>query len=154
MFGKKTSQVLKFLRKQPEQIGVARLLGKKLLLLGTELKDAKEICAEINRGGKWFKAHTKSDSEAILSVWHKELKPCLGRETDCPEDLAKEVVELFLKQIRQEGNIQLLSIKVILPEGADTEEISNYIVKNYSEYKACSKKQGQYPVVAIGYKKW
>lgn len=149
---KKTSQVLEFLRIQPQQIGSARLLGIKVLLLDNHIEVAKKICAYITRRNNSFKAHMKSDSKTILSVWYKDLEPPLGNILNCTEDYAEEVVELFLKQREKESNIQLLSIKVMLPSGVDTDGISNYIVENYPEYKAHFKNQGKYPIVAIGYK--
>ncbi len=153
MIRKNVSQVLEFLRKQPQQVGTAKLLGVKVLLLGNDLDVAKKICANITRSNTWFKAHMKSNSEPVLSVWYGDLEPCLGSICYCTEDFAEEVVQLFREQTKKEGNIQLLSIKVILPEKADTNKISKYIVKNYPEYKVQSKRQGGYPVVAIGDKK-
>lgn len=152
MIRKKVSQVLEFLRNQPQQIGSAKLLGIKVLLLDNNLNVVEKICAYITRSNRSFKAHMKSDSKPILSVWYNGLEPCLGSILDCTEDFAEEVVELFREQSRRKGNIQLLSIKVILPKGADTDSISNYIAENYPEYKVVSKEQGLYPIVAIGYK--
>ncbi len=152
MIRKNVSQVLEFLRNQPQQVGTAKLLGVKVLLLDNDLNVAKKICAYITRSNRWFKAHMKSNSEPILSVWYKDLEPCLGSIWYCTDDFAEEVVQLFREQTKKEGNIQLLSIKVILPKGADTDSISNYIVENYPQYKARFKSQGKYPVIAIGCK--
>lgn len=148
---KKASQVLEFLRSQPQQIGNARLLGIKVLL-DNNLDIARKICAYITRSNGAFKAHMKSDSKVILSVWYKDLEPCLGSILDCNEDFAEEVVELFREQSKTKDNVRLLSIKVLLPEGADTDIISKYIIENYPEYKVRLKNQGKYPIVAIGYK--
>ena len=144
--------VLEFLQNQTQQVGTVKLLGVKVLLLGNDLDVAKKICANITRSNTWFKAHMKSNSEPVLSVWYGDLEPCLGSICYSTNDVAEEVVQLFREQTEKEGNIQLLSIKVILPRDADADSISNYIVENYPEYKARFKSQGEYPVIAIGYK--
>ncbi len=150
---KKASQVLEFLRSQTQQIGNARLLGMKVLL-SDKLEVADKVCTHISQKEMSYDAHMKSDCESILSLWYKYLVPYVDSKIDSTENLAEEVVALFRSQKKKKGSIQLLSIKVMLPEGADTDRISNYIVENYLEYKARFKNldQGKYPVVAIGYK--
>lgn len=150
---KKASQVLEFLRSQIQQIGNARLLGMKVLL-SDKLEVADKVCAYISQNEIPYDAHMKSKCESIFSLWYKHLAPYADSKIDSTENLAEEVVELFRSQKKKKGSIQLLSIKVMLPEGADTDRISNYIVENYPEYKARFKNQnlGKYPVVAIGYK--
>ena len=67
--------------------------------------------------------------------------------------IAENIVSLLNEQKKQWGmKIKLLSIKALLPEGTDAEEVSEYILNKYSEYRVHSKNQGDFPIVAIGYR--
>lgn len=149
---RKVNEVLEFLRSQPQKVGSVRLLGVKVSVCNTE--DAYKVCEQISQSHMLpYEAHMKSDTEPILSVWYKELQPYLGNNTfNSIAFFAEEVVELFREQKKNQGNIKLLNIKVMLPEGIDSREVSNYIVGKYLEYKTKPKNQGEYPIVAIGYK--
>lgn len=152
MLRKKTNDLLEFLRNQRQRVGSVKLLGIKVSL--SDKSDvAHKLCEYISQNYMLpYNAHMKSDSKAILSVWYKHLQPCFDSKLNSVGFFAEEVVELFREQKKKQGNIQLLSIKVILPEGVDSDKICNYIVGKYPEYKARSKNQGKYPIVAIGYK--
>ena len=147
---RKAIEVVEFLRSQKQQIGRVKLLGIKVLL-PYEI-DTDKVCAYITQNYIEYDAHIKSEYEAILSIWYKNLVPCVSRKECYIEELAEELVELFQKQERNSGDLRLLSIKAMLPREADSDKISRYIVKKYPEYKAHFKKQGAYPIVAIGYR--
>lgn len=147
---RKAIEVVEFLRSQKQQIGRVKLLGLKVLL--PDEIDTDEVCTYITKNYMEYDAHIKSEYEAILSIWYKNLVPCVSRKECYIEELAEEVIELFQKQKRNSYDLQLLSIKVILPREADSNKISTYIVERYPEYKAHLKKQGAYPIVAIGHR--
>lgn len=143
--------VVQFFRNQQQQVESVRLLGTKVLLPSNA--DADEVSVCISDNYMQYDAHKRSNQEPIISIWHKNLVPCVDYCKGISiEELAEELVELFRKQKREYGNLKLLSIKVMLPIGSASDEISEYVVKKYPEYKAHSKNQGEYPIVAIGYR--
>ncbi len=145
----KAREVVKFFRSQEQQIGNVKLLGEKILLPSGVNVD--EVSAYITLNYTQYSAHERTESKPIMSIWYEYLVPVFNSKWR-NEDLAKEVVELFQKQKQECGDLQLLSIKVMLPKGADAGKISKYIVEKDPKYKAHSKEQGEYPTVAIGYK--
>lgn len=68
------------------------------------------------------------------------------------EKVAKDAIALLESQPRQHGEVKLLSIKVSLPLGYDTEEVANYIVTNYPQYKAHPKDGENGQILAVGYR--
>lgn len=66
--------------------------------------------------------------------------------------VAQDVIDLLESQPRQLGEVKLLSIKVSLPSGCDAEEVANYIVENYSQYKAHPKDGENGNILAVGYR--
>lgn len=66
-------------------------------------------------------------------------------------DIGRDVVALFQSQKQQEGDVCLRSIKVSLPDGCNADEVASWIVSNYPQYKAHSKKQAEGPMLAIGH---
>lgn len=145
----KAREVVKFFRSQEQQIRNVRLLGLKVLL--QPIVDVDEVSAYITKNYTQYSAHGRAESKPIMSIWYEYLMPVFDSKWR-NEDLAEEVVELFQKQKQECGDLQLLSIKVMLPKGADAGKISEYIVEKDPKYKAHSKEQGEYPIVAIGYK--
>lgn len=143
--------VVQFFRNQQQQVGSVRLFGAKVLLPSNA--DADEVSVCISDNYMQYDAHKRSDQEPIISIWHKNLVPCVDSKVISIEELAEELVELFRSQKRESGKLELLSIKAMFPKGSDSDEISGYVVKKYPEYKAHSKNQGEYPIVAIGYKR-
>lgn len=68
------------------------------------------------------------------------------------QQVAKDVVELLESQQRCKGGVKLLSIKVSLPKELNAEDVANFIVDNYPQYKAHSKEGGNGHILAIGYR--
>ena len=69
------------------------------------------------------------------------------------EKIAEDVVELFRRQEQQIGDVCLRSIKVSLPVGCEVEEVVQYIVDHYPQYKAHAKEnRGGKPMLAIGHR--
>lgn len=68
------------------------------------------------------------------------------------KEVAKDAIALLGSQPRQLGEVKLLSIKVSLPLGCDAEEVANYIVENYPQYKAHPKDGGNGQILAVGYR--
>lgn len=145
----KARELVRFFRSQEQRIGNAQLLGLKVLL--PPIVDVDEVSAYITQNYTQYCSHVRSECEPIMSMWYEQLVPLFNSNWN-NEDLAKEVIELFKKQKQECGDLQLVSIKVMLPKGADAGKISEYIVEKDPEYEAHSKEQGEYPIVAIGYK--
>lgn len=69
------------------------------------------------------------------------------------EIIAEDAVKLLRYQVRSCGTVSLKSIKISLPYGSDADKVSEYIVKNYPEFKAHSKHdEGGKPIIAIGFR--
>lgn len=147
---KDAKKVVEFFRSQLQQVGCVKLLGMKVLLPNESNSD--NVCAYISRKYIQYDAHKRSDQEPIISIWHKHLEPRVDSKVASVEELAEELVELFRCQKKEYGNLELLSIKAMFPRGADSDKISEYIVEKYPEYKAHAKNQGEYPIVAIGFR--
>lgn len=147
---KDAKKVVEFLRRQKQQIGNVSLLGTKVLL--PNASNADKVSTYISENYMQYDAHKRSDQEPIISIWHKHLEPCVDSKVASFEELAEELVELFRCQKKEYCNLKLLSIKAMFPRGADSDKISEYIVEKYPEYKAHAKNQGEYPIVAIGYR--
>ena len=67
-------------------------------------------------------------------------------------NIALDVVALFQSQTQHKGSVRLRSIKVALPNGCDANEVANWIVDNYPQYKAHSKDSAEGPMLAIGHR--
>ncbi len=151
MIGEKMArEAVKFLRSQKSEEGAVKLLGIKVEL--DRLENACETSEYINFNYPQFTAHKKDLYVNVLSISHKDLTPANAENADTGR-IAENIVSLLNEQKKQWGmKIKLLSIKALLPEGTDAEEVSEYILNKYSEYRVHSKNQGDFPIVAIGYR--
>ena len=147
---KDAKKVVEFFRSQLQQVGSAKLLGMKVLLPNGS--NADKVSTYISENYMQYDAHKRSDQEPIISIWHKQLLPCVTDKAISSEMLAEELIDLFRDQKQEYEYLKLLSIKAIFPKEANSDKISKYIVEYYPEYKAHSKNQGEYPIVAIGYR--
>lgn len=145
---KEAKEVVKLFKKQRKQVGNVQLYGIKVLLQA-EL-DADKVSKYITQNYVQYDAHMKSENEPILSIWY-HLAPCIDNKGGCVETMAEELVELFQNQ-RNDGNLKILSIKAILPKGVDADKVVKCVIKKYPKYKAHAKNQGEYPIVAIGFR--
>ena len=149
MKGEKSArEVVKFFRSQSQQEESVKLLGFKVQLKQFN-RNAYETSRYIEVNFPQYTAHAKEDSIDKLSISYRKLEPI----DDCVSDKRKVcdmVIALWEAQKHQAWEIELVSIKVILPKCADAQEIASFICKNYPKYKAHPKYQGEYPIVAIG----
>lgn len=67
-------------------------------------------------------------------------------------NVAADVVRLFESQTPGVGSVRLQSMKVVLPNGCDAEEVSKYIIDHYPQYKAHAKESEKAPMLAIGHR--
>ncbi len=149
MKGEKSAwEVVKFFRSQPQQEESVKLFGFKVQLKQFN-RNAYETSRYIEVNFPQYTAHAKEDSIDKLSISYRKLEPI----DDCVSDNRKVcdmVIALWEAQKHQAWEIELVSIKVILPKCADAQEIASFICKNYPKYKAHPKYQSEYPIVAIG----
>lgn len=150
MEGEKAArEVVKFFRSQPQKQGSVKLLGIKVQLKQFN-RNAYATSEYIEANYPQYAAHAKDDSFDKLSIGCKKLEPI----DDCvssKKKLCEMVIALWESQKKQVWEMELISIKVMLPEWADSEEISAYIqTKHPNKYKVHPKEQGKYPIVAIG----
>ena len=142
-------EVVRFFRSQQKQEKSVRLLGMKVLLKQYD-RNADEVSKYIEVNYPQYTAHAKENSKDKLSISHRKLEP-IDDYVSNNKEVCNMVIALFEAQKRKVREIELLSIKVLLPEWADAEEISSYILVKYpNQYKVHSKDQGEYPIVAIG----
>lgn len=141
-------EVVKFFRSQPQRDRSVKLLGIKVQLKQF-YRNAYTTSKYIETNYSQYTAHAKDDSFDKLSISYKKLEPI----DDCVSsnlEVCEMVIALWETQKKKEWEMELISIKVMLPEWVDSEKISEYIQDKFPNYKVHPKNQGKYPIVAIG----
>lgn len=147
-------EVVKYFQKLPQFQESVKLLGIKVQL--KTFRNAYEVARYIEVNYPQFTAHEKKDSFDSLSIGYKKLEPIdFSVSNQKVEKVARDVLALLEeahknKVCELECELELISIKVMLPEWADSEVISSYISTQFKEYRVHPKYQGKYPILAIG----